>query len=37
VGAKYRAVPLYGYISLAWPLMEGHPSPRLTLGVDWAF
>ncbi len=37
VGAQYRSVPLYGYVSLAWPLVEGRSDPRVTLGVDWAF
>ncbi len=37
VGIAYQSVPVYGYFSLAWPLVEGRSDPRLSFGVDWAF
>lgn len=36
-GIAYQSIPVYGYLSLAWPLTERNPSPRLSFGMDWAF
>jgi hypothetical protein len=37
VGIQYQSVPVYGYFSLAWPIVEGRSDPRLSFGADWAF